>query len=293
MKKFFSFVLVAMMAIPTFADKTVEFGAADFAGKGTVNTGSEVSVTKDGVTFLCDKGYGDGRYGVRCYKGSTVTISATENIKQIDFEFGVIPKPNYKVYDGGLLSSYGVGANTWTTGVLDSQARFNKIVVTLGEGTGEGEKLDVITPEQALEIGMALADSTFTEKQYIVKGYVTYAKEYSTQYHNQSFYMASDADKDSKDNFYAYRTIVPESVQVGDYVTVQGKIMKYPYKNDAGEVTRYSIRISGGKCQFATPSAVENVKAEAPKAKKMVDENGQLVIIRGNVRYNAVGAVIE
>lgn len=287
MKKFFSFVLVAMMAIPTFADKTVEFGAADFAGKGTESSGSEVSVTKDGVTFLCDKGYGDGKYGVRCYKGSTVTISATENIKQIDFEFGLSK-------DGGLLSSYGVGDVTWTTGVLQSQARFNKIVVTLGEGAGEGEKLDVITPEQAIEIGMALADSTLTEKQYIVTGYVTFAKAFDTKYNNQSFYMASDADKDSKDNFQAYRTIVPEPVQVGDYVTVQGKIMKYPYKDETtGEVTGYSIQISGGKCEFATPSAVENVKAEAPKAKKMVDENGQLVIIRGNVRYNAVGAVIE
>ena len=119
MKKFFSFMLVALMAIPTFADKIVEFGAADFAGKGTANTGSEVSVVKDGITFHCDKGYGDGKFGVRCYKESTVTISAEENIKQIDFEFGAA---NGKTYDGSLSSSYSVGANEWTSGVLASQA---------------------------------------------------------------------------------------------------------------------------------------------------------------------------
>lgn len=70
----------------------------------------------------------------------------------------------------------------------------------------------------------------------------------------------------------------------------------------AGEIKTLHISFDNlGKQKFITdlriegdlPSAVENVKAEAPKAKKMVDENGQLVIIRGNVRYNAVGAVIE
>lgn len=286
MKKFFSFMLVALMAIPTFADKIVEFGAADFAGKGTANTGSEVSVVKDGITFHCDKGYGDGKFGVRCYKESTVTISAEENIKQIDFEFGAA---NGKTYDGSLSSSYSVGANEWTSGVLASQARMNKITVTLGEG-GTPMKIDTISPERAKEIGNALESGASTAETYVVKGYVTYAKDYATDYNNQDFYMASDAANDAKDNFYAFRTnIAAPGVKVGDLVTVKGKILKYAY--ESGDI---SIQIKGGVCEIisSATTAVEDVQVNATKAVKVI-ENGQLVIIRDGVRYNAVGAVVE
>ena len=67
MKKFFSFVAAALVAMSMFADdKVVTFTKADFAGQGTSGTGSEVTATKDGVTFTCDKGYANN-YALRYY----------------------------------------------------------------------------------------------------------------------------------------------------------------------------------------------------------------------------------
>ncbi len=281
MKKLFTFVAVALLALPMIAeDKVVEFGPSDFAGKGTESTGSEVTVTKDGVTFTCDKAYGNGTHEVRCYKGSTITISAEENIKQIVFDF-------YSTYTGGLEDAYAPAAKTWTSGVLASQARVN-ITVTLGEGSVEPVKYDTITPEQAKEIGTALEDNASTTETYVVKGYVTYANEWSTQYKNQQFYMASDAASDAKDNFCAYQTKIDEpGVSVGDLVTVRGKILKYVA--DYGT----TIEIKGGTAEIVEKAtAIDNTEVSAKAVKQYDAELGQVVIIRNGVKYNALGVEV-
>ncbi len=237
MKRFFVFTLVASMAIPIFADKIVEFNGTDFAGKGSEYPGSEVLVVKDGVTFKCDYGNGDRRYNdVNCYGASTITISAEENIRQIDFSFA---KQNGVDRNGCLLSSYGVGAREWATVVGNISAYITKIVVTLGAGKGETEQLEVVTPEQAKKIGT-------TEKQYIVKGYITHAKEYDSKYKNQVFTMASNPNYDDPRNFRAWRAVVPEPVKVGDFVVVQGIISR----------DWDTIQIKNGICRFANPEPI-------------------------------------
>ena len=82
---------------------------ADFAGQGTANTGSEVSVTKDGVTFACDKGYSDDAHAtLRCYKGGVITISSeTKQIGKLAFQF-------YSTYTGDLETEVVVNATEWT-----------------------------------------------------------------------------------------------------------------------------------------------------------------------------------
>lgn len=283
MKKIFSFIAIALMALPMFAeDKVVTFGKDDFAGKGTANTGSEVVVTKDGVTFTCDKGYGDGTYGVRCYKGSTVTISAEENIKSIEFDF---PTISGDLKNGGLDALIAVNAKEWKAETLPSQARMNSIVVTLGEGAIEPIQYDTITPERAKEIGAELADNATTEATYVVKGYVTYADEWNTQYANQKFYMASDAASDAKDNFCAYQTKIDQpGVKVGDLVTVKGRILKYV--SDYGT----TIEIKGGVCEILETTAIDNTTLQGKAVKRIV--NGQVVIERNGVKYNALGALL-
>lgn len=281
MKKFFSLLLGTLLVLPMLAqDKVITFDKTDFAGKGVVNTGGPVTVTKEGVTFSCDKGYGDGQYGVRCYAGSKVTISAEENIKSIEFEFGLDKT-------GGLDALTPVGSKEWTS-TLPSQARMNTIKVTLGEGTVEVPTIEEITPERAKEIGMALADNATTPVKYIVKGYVTYAKDYSTQYNNQDFYMASDAASDNKDNFCAYHTVIDApGTKVGDLVTVEGKITKYV--GDYG--TTIEIKNGVGKI-ISAGTAVPNITV-AEKAVKVLGEDGQVYIIRNGVKYNALGTVVE
>ena len=93
-----------------------------FANQGTSGTGSQVTYSQDGVTFTCDKAYGDGTYGVRCYAGSTIEITSTRKISTIEMNF---PTVSGKTYDGGLTSPITVNATSWNSGALASQARLN------------------------------------------------------------------------------------------------------------------------------------------------------------------------
>lgn len=64
----------------------------------------------------------------------------------------------------------------------------------------------------------------------------------------------------------------------------------YPVDKDV-----YVVNEDGTKVQVYVASATEgfeNTNSNAPKATKVI-ENGQVVIIRGDVRYNALGTVIE
>lgn len=148
MKKFTLFLSAMLFSVMSFAG-VVTFTPADFEGQGTSSTGSPVTVTKDGVTVSCDKGYGN-EYALRCYKDGVVTISATENIASLEFAFDTY-KDRY--YNGDLEESYTVGANTWNV-TLSSQARFTSIKVTLGDGNdnpGEnpGETTEVVLSDLA------------------------------------------------------------------------------------------------------------------------------------------------
>lgn len=107
----------------------VEFVPSDFAGKGTESTGSAVSVTKNGVTVATDKGYGHS-LGFRVYAGANFSITSTTDliIKEISFSFATA---NGKYYNGGLNEDYTVNAKSWSVASMPSQARMEKIQVTL------------------------------------------------------------------------------------------------------------------------------------------------------------------
>lgn len=148
MKKFTLFLSAMLFSVMSFAG-VVTFTPADFEGQGKSGTGSPVTVTKDGVTVSCDKGYGNS-YALRCYTDGVVTISATENIASLEFAFDTY---NDRYYNGDLKESYTVGANTWNV-TLSSQARFTSIKVTLGDGNdnpGEnpGETTEVVLSDLA------------------------------------------------------------------------------------------------------------------------------------------------
>ena len=102
---------------------TASFVVSDFSGQGTTSTGSAISVTKSGITFACDKGYGTTQ--IRCYKDGTITISAEsgKTITGISFTFS-------STYTGGLNASYtGLSTSSWSQ-KLGSQARLTAISVT-------------------------------------------------------------------------------------------------------------------------------------------------------------------
>ena len=230
MKKFFTFVAVAFAAISMNAADVVSFAASDFSGKGTSGTGSEVTVTKDGVTFTCDKAFGND-FAVRCYVGAHVSItSATENIGKLEFEFD---SQNNKVYDGGLETAYTPNAKSWSLPLdgdtLQAQARFKAITVYLGEATEI--TYDTLTVAEAITAADALADNAESAQKVYVEGFAVNVSEYSAQYGNQDFYLADDASA-TESTFMVYRA-TPEKdgaaypVIKGDQLRLFGKLKKY------------------------------------------------------------------
>ena len=262
----------------------VVFDKNDFAGQGVSGTGGAVSAEKNGVTFTCDKGFGDGSYGVRCYKGSTVTItSATEQIAKIEFDLATVSGTSY---DGGLDPVTVVNAKEWTV-TLPSQARMNKISIYFG--TAEAVGYDTITVAEALVIGEALADNGYSDKKYAVVGYVAKAKAFEEKYEGaQTFYMSDDATATYGD-FTAYNcNVAAPGVVPGDYVAVVGKIQKY-----VGNSGTPTIEITGGEVEILSAPAegIEEVVLTEKVQKVMVD--GVLYIVRDNKMYNVQGVQVR
>lgn len=143
-----------------------------------------------------------------------------------------------------------------------------------------------ITVAKALEIGNALKDNTSTTESYTVVGYVgKIAKDYDAEKGNQCWFMTDDTNFTDSTyfDFEAYWCYIDEPVVVGDYVSVTGPILKYV--SQKGYTT---IEIKNGQAEkLNAPMGVENAETDAVVVKRI--ENGQLIIRRGEKRYNVVG----
>ena len=145
-------------------------------------TGSEVSYSQDGVTFTCDKAYGDGTYGIRCYAGATIEITATKKISTIEMEF---PTVNDKTYDGGLESPIKVNATSWNSGALASQARLNGNLVINFAGEGEEEEEEEEEEETSDKIvisGLQYVDAYYADGYWDFDFYKNLTEDYEYVY---------------------------------------------------------------------------------------------------------------
>lgn len=95
-------------------------------------------------------------------------------------------------------------------------------VETPDPGTVDG----TITCQEARELALALADNTQSVEDYVVVGYVSALDvDYSTQYGNQSFWVADELNGGQV--FYAYRCYNESPVNLGDKVSLTGKLLNY------------------------------------------------------------------
>ena len=211
----------------------VTFTNADFAGQGTPNTGSEVSATKDGVTFTYSKGYSADE-SLRCYAHGAMSIKAASTIAKINFT-------TTGGKDGGLAAEVAVNATSYEVADLASQARLTEIKVTLGEGGDEpgdepGDDPQPVTDPtncaEAAAAALSVADNNVEYndgKEYTIQGYVTEIQTaFNAQYSNISFWMADT--KDGGKVLEAYRAAcasAEDAPAVGDKVAVTGKLTKY------------------------------------------------------------------
>lgn len=256
---------------------------ADFAGQGTANTGSEVSVTKDGVTFTCDKGYSDDAHAtLRCYKGSVITItSETKQIGKLAFQF-------YSTYTGDLETEVVVNETKWTY-TLPAQARIEKVSIFFGEFDPiEPVELEPITVNEALEIAKALTpqkgSSATTVEKYAVKGFVVGISSKNLN----TFYLADE--KNAYGEFEAYKcSSIDYEVAEGDLVIVTGRIQHYYGEGDSGEY--HSYEISGGTLVHVYGQGIENVTLTEKAQKVIVD--GVVYIVRDGKLFNLQGVQVR
>ena len=225
---------------------TVIFDYTDFDGQGTSSAGSAITSTKEGVTFECNTAY-VGSSVIRCFNNSLVTISALKNIISIEFEFTNVVG---NVYDGGLDTKVCVESNEWSETMI-SQARINKVTITLGVGPCEPMRIDTINVAQALEIAQSLSpekgSSATTVTKYNVIGYVVGISAIT----ENTFYIADE--QGAYGEFQAYKCkSVDSEVAEGDYVMVTGFITHYWGESSKGEY--HSYEISKGDLAHIVPS---------------------------------------
>ena len=269
---------------------------ADFAGQGTAQTGSPVEVTKDGITFTCDKGYSDDEHQtLRCYKNSVITItSATEQIGKFVFQF-------YSTYDGGLDKEVVVNAKEWTY-TLPAQARIEKLSIFFGEyeekPVDPGEVVPelpdgVISCDSAVVLAAEIEDpaevkGTVEGGAVVVRGWVSFA--YDAKDGKQSAWL-SDTKGSKSGVIQAAYLQVEEAVAVGDYVEIEGTLAKYLKAGKDGAANEVVIEVINGTMKKVDTQGIEDVVLSEKAHKVMID--GTLYIIRDNKMYNIQGARVR
>ena len=170
--------------------------------------------------------------------------------------------------------------------------------VELIQKSSQEEIIIPVTVSEATDIAMALENGKSTDSRYAITGYVdSIAAPYDEGFGNISFFMTDDMATPTYD-FEAFRVKVSaedaEKIVLGAKVTVTAALQHY-YKAGDQEKELPEINlaetVAGGTLVFEDEQGVENVSEENKTIKRI--ENGQILIIRNGVRYNAVGAIVK
>ena len=263
----------------------VVFTSADFNGQGTSGTGSEVTATKNGVTFTCNKAFGD-QYGVRCYKGANVSItSAEQQIGKIVFEFATV---SGKYYNGDLDEEIVVNGLEWNN-TLTNQARMNKIKIYFGEY--EQEEVDTLSAAEALAVAQAL--EVGATQKVVCKAYIANVKTpYDEQYGNITVWLNDDPTSTYGD-IQAYRAKCSAedgaAIAEHDLVLVEGNVTHT--QNEAGDKDYYEFASGAQLTLLQKAEGIENITLTEKAQKVVVD--GVMYIIRDNKLFTIQGTEVR
>ena len=148
-------------------------------------------------------------------------------------------------------------------------------------------KMTILTCAEAV----ALCTNSATPGQHIIRGYITEMIEaYNDQYKNITFWMADTPDGGQVLQAFRVKPVsdVEQALKVGDFVEVIGSLILYT--KDGVSIPEVN---AGGSVKLITAgdTAVDNLTVDQPACKFI--ENGQLIIIKNGVQYNAQGQVIK
>ena len=228
MKKLFSLVFVALLAMSAWADTSVTF---DFTAQGYSGGQQVHELTIGDVTVTFDKGtntnnppaYYTGGNAVRLYPGNTMTVSAATNIKKIDFTFGANDNTNNILCDVG---SYNKAGKQWTIGSSDPSTA----VVFSVDGTSGHRRIQtlVVTIEEANPVTELVAP-VFEPNGGTFTGSLAVTLSCATQNADIFWFYGTEEDQGMHNHYYGpiylteTSTLTAYSVkgnEMSEYVTV-------------------------------------------------------------------------
>ena len=168
--------------------------------------------------------------------------------------------------------------------------------IELLEKNQEEEVIIKVNVADAVAAAMALGQGKTSDDTYAITGYVdSIATAYSEQYGNISFFMTDDMENPTYE-FEAYRVKVYDwqaaRIVVGAQVTVTAAIQHYyAAATDKKPEVDLAETVAGGTVEFVGFEGINNVRDNEQTIKRI--ENGQVVIIRNNVKYNALGVEVK
>ena len=254
MKKLFSLLLVALLAIPAWADTVV---TVDFNDQGWSTNTLVTELTVEGVKLTFDKGTNSNSTkptyftitsggALRLYGGNTMTIAAPQNLLKIDFTFASGEGNN------DILSSvgnYNKAGKQWTIGSSDPSTdvvftidgdsghrRIQSLVITMEDAEPITELVDpVFTPnggEFSGSLAVTVSCATDNASIYVyevIDGEIDYSTgkyffESGEFYVNETMTYAAYAEKgdDYTDFVYATFTKVEQTVEAPVFTPAAG-----------------------------------------------------------------------
>lgn len=163
----------------------------------------------------------------------------------------------------------------------------------LAKGNAQQKEIQRVTVTEAVAIGNALARKAVSKDEYLIVGYVdSIVTPFNEQYQNITFFMCDDLNNPTYE-FEVYRGAFNADIAVGTQVFVTGKIQHY-YKDatDTADAVELIETASGAVISLTDPtSAIRNINSEQSGVK--VIENGQIYIIKNNVKYSVLGVEVK
>ncbi|MBQ8387205.1 MAG: chitobiase/beta-hexosaminidase C-terminal domain-containing protein [Paludibacteraceae bacterium] len=275
---------------------TISEGVASIIAQGE-NTHNVMQYNQQSSLFAC---YGSASQGaIALYKKASaegVILAPT-----ITGEVNFLDKTTVSITaEEGLKVYYTLDGTEPTNASTEYTAPFELTATTTVKAVAyDGDKASAVVEKTFTKMSIltcteavALCTATATTESYIVRGYVTEMIEaYNDKYKNITFWMADAQDGGQVLQAFRVKPVsdTDQEVKAGDYVEVVGTLVLYT--KDGVSTPEINAGGSVKILEAAPTTAIDNVTVDQNITKFF--ENGQLVIIKNGVRYNAQGAVVK